>query len=172
LRGLVLVSPVVLAPRSRSGPAQTVLNACVNGFASVLARAPRRVAEAVVRSGVIEDVANGFLARRGVSGFRRIRARAAVERVVAADPRAAADQLAVAAAHGCLDLASAVSVPTWIVAGDRDQLSPERELACLREALPIGRMTLLPGAGHLAHQEDAEALSVLLAGCVSDLASR
>lgn len=64
-----------------------------------------------------------------------------------------------------------VNLPTWIVAGDRDQLSPISDLTRLCDALPTARMRLLPGAGHLAHQEDAEAMSDLVAGCVSDLAS-
>lgn len=171
LRGLVLVSPVVVPPSSRTGAGARAANACVNLFASVLASAPRLVADAAVRSTVIEDVANAFLTRRGLSGFGRIRAEAAAERRLAADPRAAADQLLVAAGHGCLESAADVRVPTWIVAGDRDQLSPRSELTRLCDALATGRMTLLHGAGHLAHQEDAEAMSGLLADCVTDLAS-
>jgi pimeloyl-ACP methyl ester carboxylesterase len=171
LRGLVLVSPVVVPPSGRSGPGERAANACLRLFATVLARAPRSVAEAVARSSVLEDVGNVFLARRGLNGFRRIRAEAAPERHLPVDPRSAADQLRAAVAHGCLESAAEVPVPTWIVAGDRDQLSPPDELRDLCDALPIGRLTLLPGAGHLAHQEDAQAMSDLLADCVTDLAS-
>lgn len=171
LRGLVLVSPVVLRPQGRSGPGARTANACVNLFAAVLARAPRLIADAVVRSSVIEDVVNALLARRGLTGFLRIRAEAAPERQLAADPRAAADQLLVAAGHGCLESATRVRVPTWIVAGERDQLSPRGELARLRDAVATCRMSLLQGAGHLAHQEDAEAMSGLLADAVTALAS-
>ena len=172
LRGLVLVSPVVVPPSARSGPGARVSNACVSLFAAVLASAPRLVADAVVGSSVIEDVANALLARRGLRGFRRIRAEAAAERHLGVDPRAAADHLLTAMGHGCLEFAGDVLVPTWIVAGDRDQLSSSSELARLREALATGRMTLLNGAGHLAHQEEAEAMSGLLADCVTDLALR
>lgn len=167
LRGLVLVSPVVVRPSGRSGAGAHAANACVNLFAAVLARAPRPVADAVVRSAVIEDVANAFLTRRGLSGFRRIRAEAAPERHLTADPRAAADQLLVASGHGCLESAAAVRVPTWIVAGDRDQLSPRDELEQLCGAVATCRMTLLPGAGHLAHQEEAEAMSGLFADAIT-----
>ncbi|MFY9914758.1 MAG: alpha/beta hydrolase [Nocardioidaceae bacterium] len=171
LRGLVLVSPVVVRPNGRSGPGARVGNSCASLFAAVLAGAPGVVADAVVRSTVLEDVGNAFLARHGLRGFLRIRAEAAPERHLTADPRAAADQLRVAARHGCLELAGDVQVPTWIVAGDRDQLSPMSDLTRLCDALPRARMRLLPGAGHLAHQEDAEAMSELVADCVSDLAS-
>jgi len=171
LRGLVLVSPVVVRPDGRSGPSAYAGNACASLFAAVLSRAPRRMADAVVRSTVIEDAGNATLARHGVSGFRRIRAEAAPERHLAADPRVAADHLRVAARSGCLELAGDVRVPTWIVAGDRDQLSPVGDLTRLCETLPRGRMRLLPGAGHLAHQEDAEAFSELVADRVADLAS-
>lgn len=172
VRGLALVSPVVVPPTGRSGPAARASMACIHLFAAVLTRAPRDLAGAVARSSLLEDVANVFLTRHGVSGFRRIRAEAAPERHLAVDPRAAADQLLVATAHGCLESAPAVAVPTWIVAGDRDPLSPRDELADLCAALTDGRLRLLPGAGHLAHQEDAEAMSLLLADCVADLAAR
>jgi pimeloyl-ACP methyl ester carboxylesterase len=172
LRGLVLVSPVVVPPTGRSGPAARASMACINLFAAVLADAPRVLAEAVARSSMLEDVANVFLTRRGPSGFRRIRAEAAPERHLPVDPRAAADQLMVATAHGCLESAPDIFDPTWIMAGDRDPLSPREELARLCAALTDGRLTLLPGSGHLAHQEDAEAMSALLAQCVTDLATR
>jgi pimeloyl-ACP methyl ester carboxylesterase len=172
VRGLVLVSPVVVPPAGRSGTAARASMACIRVFAAVLAGAPPRLAAAVVRSSVLEDVANVFLPRHGPSGFRRIRAEAAPERHLAVDPRAAADQLRVATLHGCLEPAPDISVPTWIVAGDRDPLSPREELAHLCSALAAGRLALLPGAGHLAHQEDADAMSLLLADCVADLATR
>lgn len=171
VRGLVLVSPVVMRPSGRSGPGARAANGCLHLFAAVLARAPGPLARAVARSSVIEDVGNAFLTRRGWGGFRRIRAEAAPERHLDVDPRAAAGQLLVAVGHGCLEYAADVSVPTWIVAGDRDQLSPPAELARLCAALAAGRMTLLHGAGHLAHQEDAEAMSRLVDDCVTDLAS-
>jgi magnesium chelatase accessory protein len=172
LRGLVLVSPVVVRPNGRAGWGASAAHACVTAFAAVLAGAPQRVADSAVRSGLIEDVANAFLARRCLTGFRRIRAEAAAERPLAADPRVAADHLLLAADTGCLELAADIRVATWIVAGDRDHLSPPGELTRLRDALATGRLTLLRGAGHLAHQEDAEAMSGLLADCVIDLASR
>ena len=171
LRGLVLVSPVVVRPSGRSGAGARAGNACASLFAALLAGAPGAVADAVVSSTVLEDVGNAFLARHGLRGFLRIRAEAAPERRLRADPRVAADHLRVAARHGCLELAGDVRVPTWIVAGDRDQLSPTGDLRRLCDALPSARMRLLPGAGHLAHQEDAEELGDLVAGCVSDLAS-
>jgi pimeloyl-ACP methyl ester carboxylesterase len=172
LRGLVLVSPVVVPPTGRSGAAARASMACIDLFAAVLSDAPRVLAEAVVRSSILEDVANVFLTRRGLSGFRRIRAEAAPERHLPVDPRAAADQLVVATAHGCLECAPDISDPTWIMAGDRDPLSPREELVHLCAALADGRLTLLPGSGHLAHQEDAEAMSALLAQCVTHLATR
>lgn len=168
LRGLVLVSPVVASPKRRSGVSAWAGNACADLFAAVLERAPRVVADAVVRSTLVEDLGNAFLARHGLAGFRRIRAEAAPERHLRADPRAAADHLRVAARHGCLEFAGEVRVPTWIVAGDRDQLSPRSDLTRLCEALPNAQMRLLPNAGHLAHQEDAEAMSFLVAECLTD----
>lgn len=171
LRGLVLVSPVVVRPNGRPGPGARAGNACASLFAAVLARAPRRVAEAVVRSTVLEDVGNASLVRHGFRGFLRIRAEAVPERHLPVDARVAADHLRLASGHGCLELAGDVKVSTWIVAGGRDQLSPLRDLTRLCEALPTARMRLLPGAGHLAHQEDAEAMSELVADCVADLAS-
>ncbi len=168
LRGLVLVSPVVVRPDRRTGLSAYAGHACAGLFASVMSRAPRPIADAVVGSTLLEDAGNLTLARHGLRGFLRIRAEAAPERHLGADPRVAADHLRVASRSGCLERAGEVGIPTWIVAGDRDQLSPVDDLTRLCEALPHGRLRLLAGAGHLAHQEDAEALAALVADCVAE----
>jgi pimeloyl-ACP methyl ester carboxylesterase len=171
LRGLVLASPVVMPPRNSSALGGRAGNACAGLFAAVMAGAPRRVADAVCRSTLLEDLGNACLTRHGLRGFLRIRAEARPERDLRPDPRVAAEQLRLAARHGCLEFAPDVRVPVRIVAGDRDQLSPASDLSELSDALPRARMRLLAGAGHLAHQEDAQAFSDLVVECLADLAS-
>ena len=169
LRGVVLVSPVVVPPRDRSALGERAGNVCAGLFAAVMAGAPRRVADAVARSTLLEDVGTACLTRHGLRGFLRIREEAAPERDLRPDPRVAADQLRLATRHGCLEFAPDVRVPVRVVAGDRDQLSPLGDLTELCDILPLARLTLLPGAGHLAHQEDARAFSDLVAECLAEL---
>jgi pimeloyl-ACP methyl ester carboxylesterase len=170
IAGLLLVSPVVVGSQSRptglvgmlTAPAATATNRILRSF-------PRGLADAAIRSRLAESVVNTTLARRGVRGVARIHVWSKAERGLAADPRAMGSQLLVAASHGCLESAARLRVPAVIIAGDRDQLSTVDELRRLSAALPHGRLILVPGAGHLAHHEDAETLSRLVAEGVSEL---
>jgi pimeloyl-ACP methyl ester carboxylesterase len=55
-----------------------------------------------------------------------------------------------------LDLREAlahVTVPTLVVVGERDLVTPRGSAVALREALPDARAVAITGAGHLAHME-------------------
>jgi pimeloyl-ACP methyl ester carboxylesterase len=48
-------------------------------------------------------------------------------------------------------------IPTRIIWGERDIIMPVRVAQALRELQPAARLTLIPGAGHLPHQEQPAA---------------
>jgi pimeloyl-ACP methyl ester carboxylesterase len=49
-----------------------------------------------------------------------------------------------------------VRAPTLVITGDDDNTTPPRETALLAERLPHGRLTVLPGSGHLPFVETPE----------------
>jgi pimeloyl-ACP methyl ester carboxylesterase len=94
LRGLVLVSPVVIPLHERPGIAERLSWMAVEASAALLPRLPLSFGHRVVRSRVADSLAAALLARRGVSGFRRIREASSSERCLIPDPCALADHYA------------------------------------------------------------------------------
>jgi pimeloyl-ACP methyl ester carboxylesterase len=96
------------------------------------------------------------------------RVRALVE---AAPPAAAAwAQRAMAARPDSLATLRAADIPTLVLRGDEDALSTQADTDAMVEALPQGRLVVLPAAGHLSAVETpdpfAAAVDTFLAGLV------
>jgi pimeloyl-ACP methyl ester carboxylesterase len=79
------------------------------------------------------------------------RVRALVE--AAPPPAAAWAQRAMAGRPDSLDTLRKVDVPAVVVLGDEDQLASRDDGAAMVEALPQGRLVVVPGAGHLSAVE-------------------
>jgi pimeloyl-ACP methyl ester carboxylesterase len=78
----------------------------------------------------------------------------------AAPPAAAAwAQRAMAARPDSLDTLRKVDVPAVVILGDEDQLASRDDAEAMVEALPQGRLVLIPGAGHLSAVEAPGAFS-------------
>ena len=78
--------------------------------------------------------------------------------VEAAPPPAAAwAQRAMAARPDSLDTLRAADVPALVIRGDEDALASQADVDAMVEALPQGRLVVLPGAGHLTAVEVPEA---------------
>lgn len=163
LQGLLLVSPVVSPPIARRGLAGVAARSGVKLSNALFGSAPRLFADAMIRSQALANITNASLTTDGWSGYRHIRLGSRLERGFAADPRLAATYYRLAAEHGCLQFAAGVRVGTEIVAGDRDQLASPLELERLRTCIPHAHLTLLEGAGHLAHHEAPDKLAGLVA---------
>jgi 3-oxoadipate enol-lactonase len=50
-------------------------------------------------------------------------------------------------------LLAGISVPTLIIVGDEDVLTPPREARRMHEAIPGSRLEIIAGAGHLSNLE-------------------
>ncbi len=64
---------------------------------------------------------------------------------------------------------AAIAVPTWVMVGEGDQLTPpdlSREMAA---AIPCARLTLIPHAGHLPPMEQPDATNALLRDWLAEL---
>ncbi len=65
------------------------------------------------------------------------------------------------------DLA-AIRVPTAVICGDADELTPPDRHEEIAAAIPGARLTVVPGSGHLATLEAPDALSALLRAWLAD----
>jgi pimeloyl-ACP methyl ester carboxylesterase len=90
--------------------------------------------------------------------------------VMGTSPRGIADALAgLAARADSTPTLREVRVPTLIVCGAEDTLTPVSESRAMNEAIPASRLEVLPGAGHLANLEAPAAFQGALLGFLGGL---
>jgi len=61
-----------------------------------------------------------------------------------------------------LDLTQ-LDAPVTLIVGDKDGMVPPEDAARVQARLPHGRVVMLPGLGHLAHEEEPEMVARLIA---------
>ena len=64
-------------------------------------------------------------------------------------------------------LLSTIHVPTLIVVGDQDSLTPPADSELMRAGIAGAELTVIPGAGHLTNLEQPELFNAALAGFLS-----
>jgi 3-oxoadipate enol-lactonase len=67
------------------------------------------------------------------------------------------------------DLLPAIGVPTLIIVGDEDVVTPPREARAMHEAIPGSRLETIERAGHLSNMERPSAFNTLLSEFVGGL---
>jgi 3-oxoadipate enol-lactonase len=67
------------------------------------------------------------------------------------------------------DTLRTITVPTVIVVGDEDALTPVKESRAMHDVLPSSRLEVIPGAGHLSNLEKPAAFNHILSEFVSAL---
>ncbi|MFD6794809.1 MULTISPECIES: alpha/beta fold hydrolase [Prauserella salsuginis group] len=65
-------------------------------------------------------------------------------------------------------LAALATVPTVVLVGDRDRLTPVEHAEAIAEELPHARFVLFPGAGHMITQERWTGVADAIAGLIAD----
>lgn len=84
-------------------------------------------------------------------------------RILATSPRAIADALhGLAARADSRPTLADVSVPTLVLVGAEDVLTPPAESEAMASAIPGARLEVVPRAGHLANIEQPEAVNAAL----------
>jgi pimeloyl-ACP methyl ester carboxylesterase len=63
-----------------------------------------------------------------------------------------------------------LAVPTLVIVGEEDTLSPPSDAQAMVDALPDARLAVLPGAGHLSALETLAPFAAALAAFVDGLA--
>jgi 3-oxoadipate enol-lactonase len=85
------------------------------------------------------------------------------ERILATSPRGIANALhGLAARADSRQTLPTVAVPTLVVVGAEDVLTPPSEAEALAAAIPGARLEVIPGAGHLANLENPGAVNAAL----------
>lgn len=85
------------------------------------------------------------------------------ERILAAAPRAIANALhGLAARADSRETLPAIAVPTLVLVGAEDVLTPPPEAVTMAAAIPRARLDVVPGAGHLANLESPDAVNAVL----------
>ena len=87
--------------------------------------------------------------------------------------RAVADgQRGLADRADSLDLLPSIDVPTLVIVGEHDQLTPPAESERMLELLPNARLTVLDQSGHMSNLENPDAFNQALLSFVSDVSQR
>jgi len=63
---------------------------------------------------------------------------------------------------------AAITVPTWVLVGDRDGITPPDRAQEMAAAIPGARLEIIEGAGHLTPLERSDAVERLLTEWLSD----
>ena len=64
---------------------------------------------------------------------------------------------------------ASVAVPTLVIVGEEDELTPVAESRRIAEAIPGSQLVILPRAGHLSNLEQPEAFNLALSGFLGTL---
>jgi pimeloyl-ACP methyl ester carboxylesterase len=95
------------------------------------------------------------------------------ERILAASPRGIADALAgLAARADSSPTLREIRVPTLVVCGAEDVITPVAESEAMHKAVPGSRLELIPKAGHLSNLEAPAAYNAALRSFLGALPSR
>jgi pimeloyl-ACP methyl ester carboxylesterase len=78
-------------------------------------------------------------------------------------------QRAIAARGDALEVLKATAVPAVVIVGEEDELISEADTRATVEALPRGRLVVVPGSGHLPPLETPEAIQAELDALLAEL---
>jgi len=97
-----------------------------------------------------------------------------VERVrefqLSADPQRVAHSLeALAERPNSVPLLVGIDVPTLILVGEEDTLTPVADARFMAQHIPDSRMLIIPEAGHLANLDNPKAFNISLLGFLAEL---
>jgi pimeloyl-ACP methyl ester carboxylesterase len=131
-----------------------------------------RTAESVEQEGatqLAEQMLPALLGRTTMES--RIAVAGRVRGLAAAAPAAAVAWAcrAMAERPSSFDVLSVTSVPVLVVVGDQDTLSPVDEAQAMVDALPHGRLVVVPEAGHLSAVEDPEVFGAAVTAFLDEL---
>jgi pimeloyl-ACP methyl ester carboxylesterase len=90
------------------------------------------------------------------------------EHVAALDPRVFGQAFASYFEHTAWDVLPGIAVPTLIIAGDRDELTPAATAARMQAGIPGARLVVFPGHSHLVQVERPQAVHAAIDAFLAD----
>ena len=124
---------------------------------------PEPAGTALLRSRTITRLASAAMARTGDRKLRRwIHAEHDRRFNGFADRRVLLEAFGASIGRTVGEFAERVSVPTLLVAGERDDIAPVAAQHVLAGRFPDARLVVLPGTGHLTHYEAPAAVATAI----------
>jgi len=131
-----------------------------------LAAAVREKGAEVLLEGFFPSVL-GATTLAGATEERRAAAEWVREMILEADPEGIARALeAMAGRPDSRPLLPEIEVPTLVIVGEEDTLTPPADARTMAEAIPDAEMLIIPAAGHMSNIENPPAFNTALIGFV------
>lgn len=161
---LVLINPIT-SP-ALEGPAR-FLTAATRAYYALGARLPERAGRALLSNPVIVRGMSVAMATTHDPGVRRyIHDQHGKHFSSFADRRSLAQAFATSVAHTVTEVADRLTMPTLIIAGDKDAIAPIEPTRAFAASLRDVEFVELSGVGHLVHYERSEeAASAIMDFC-------
>jgi len=90
-------------------------------------------------------------------------------RMLDVDPAVLHDDFAACDAFDVLDQLARIELPTLVICGDQDRLTPPKYSRALAERIRAARLAMIPGAGHMVMLEEPQATAGALTGFLTQL---
>jgi pimeloyl-ACP methyl ester carboxylesterase len=158
---LVLVNPIATA--ALSGPRQAMTRVTV-GYHRLAAALPERAGTALLRHPLVTRIASSAMTTTSDPVLRRwIHAEHGRYFSGFANRRVLLEAFHASISHDVAEYAAALTLPTLLVAAERDDIAPVGAQRALLRKLSDARLVVVPGTGHLAHYEAPGAVAVAIA---------
>ncbi len=159
---LVLVNPIATSALAGPRVAMTRLTVLYHRLAAAL---PERAGTALLRDRAITRLASMAMVTtpdRALRGW--IHAEHDRYFSTFADRRVLLEAFHASVEHDVTEFAAAVTVPTLLVAAERDDIAPPASQHALVCRFADARLVMVPGTGHLAHYEAPAAVAAAISG--------
>jgi pimeloyl-ACP methyl ester carboxylesterase len=151
VRGLVLVNPIAASALAGSRRFMTGLAVLYHRVAAAL---PERAGTTLLRHRLMTRIASAAMATTRDTALRRwIHAEHDRYFSTFAERRTLLEAFHASVGHDVAEFAADVTVPTLLVAAERDDIAPVEAQYALVERFATARLAVVPGTGHLAHYE-------------------
>ncbi|HEY0814110.1 MAG TPA: alpha/beta hydrolase [Pseudonocardia sp.] len=158
---LVLVNPIAAA--ALHGPRQAMTRLTV-GYHRLAAALPERAGTALLRHPLVTRIASAAMVTTADPALRHwIHAEHGRYFSGFADRRVLLAAFHASIGHDVTEYAGDVTVPTLLVAAERDDIAPVPAQRALQRRFPDARLVIVPGIGHLAHYEAPAAVADAIA---------
>jgi esterase len=159
---LVLVNPIC-RPALQTSASQALSTAVVAGYYELSALLPRRLGEAILRARVVVDVTTAAMVTSKdpvVRAYVRDQHRAYF--AAFSDPDTLLTAYRSSITDSVRDVAGRLSLPTLLIAGEKDPLGSVQGQRRLAAMIPDARLEVIPAVGHLIHYETPAAAAAFV----------